>query len=556
MTGMTGAEVICRCLEAEGVKTVFGYPGAAICPFYDQLYKISDKIRHVLVRHEANGGHAASGYGRITGKPGVCIGTSGPGALNLITAIATAYADSIPLVVITGQVPTDQIGRDVFQEADITGSAEPFVKHSYLVRDVRDLPAIMKEAFYLANTGRKGPVLVDIPQDIQEARMPDSDPVTWVYPDTVSLRGYKPSFQGNSMQVKKAAEALLSSRKPLICAGGGVLAADAGKLVETLSNILDAPVVSTMMGLSAVPYSFSRYFGMIGMHGKATSNYAMNNCDLLVLIGARVGDRAVKSPGFLVGNTRIIHIDVDPAEIGKNLRVDTPIVGDCGQILGQLIKRLEDGDVKKDCSMWLEELRGTVKPTKFKEPPHDSIQPKEFINKLAAAAPDNAICVADVGQNQIWSCNFYHTRPGGRFLTSGGMGTMGYSVPAALGASAASIDSGSPRTVFAICGDGSFQMQMAELATMTQHGIPVKVIVMTNGYLGMVRELQTRLYGDRRSGVNLDGSPDFQTLAAAYGIPSRRLTHPMEMDSAIKELLEAKGPFLLECHVDPMETTL
>lgn len=552
---MRASEAMVKCLQAEGVSVVFGYPGAAICPFYDMLYRSEKEegekgVRHILVRHEANGGHAASGYARITGRPGVCIATSGPGALNLIPAIATAYMDSVPLVCITGQVPTDQIGRDVFQEADVTGSAEPFVKHSYLLKNPADLPRVFKEAFYIAGSGRPGPVLIDVPQDVQETEIGD-----FSYPAEVSLRSYKPSQMGNALQVKRAAEAIIQAKKPLICAGGGIHLAGAAAELSELCHKLSIPVVTTMMGISTISATDPLCYGMIGMHGVAEANYAVNNCDLLILCGARVGDRAVKSPGFLVGNARIIHIDVDPAEIGKNLTVDLPIVGCIKKILSQISERVDQLKDQvassRDCRPWLEELRQARKPRLYQPPKEGCINPKEFLNLLSRACPDDTILCADVGQNQIWACN--HFRPsGGRFLVSGGMGTMGYSLPAAVGAKTASPQS----EVIAVCGDGSFQMCMAELATVRQQGLAVKIIVMVNRYLGMVRELQTKSYQDRRAAVSLDGSPDFAALAASYGIKAHTLSRQEDCEDAIGALLAAREPFLLTCLVDPLETTL
>ena len=536
---MKAAEAMVKCLEHEGIKVVFGYPGAAICPFYDALTQ-SD-IKHILVRHEQNAGHEANGYARITNKPAVCIATSGPGATNLITSIATAYMDSVPLVIITGQVCSDQIGRDVFQEADITGAAEPFVKHSYLIKDANSLPKIFKEAFYISGTGRKGPVLIDIPMDIQFVD------IDFNYPDTVDIRAYKPSSKGNTLQIKRVIEALKNAKKPLICSGGGVFAAGACSEVVALAERINSPLITTMMGISSVSGEHQLNYGMLGMHGVKPANYAVNKCDLLVLVGARVGDRAVKAPSFLAENTKIIHIDIDPAEIGKNITVDIPIVGDAKIILGQILDLIPE----MQHSEWLNELNLLRSPIEFEKPLTGFINPKEFITKLSSMMPSNTICVADVGQNQIWTSNFFKTKDG-RFLTSGGMGTMGYSIPAAIGAKLASPDS----SVIAICGDGSFQMQMMELATICQNQIPIKIVIMTNNRLGMVRELQKNTYKDNLTAVFLDGSPDFIQLAKAYGIPAQRISDSSDMDSAIECLVSSETAYLVECQVSPNEQTL
>lgn len=532
------AEAMVESLSREGVRVVFGYPGAAICPFYDALTQSS--IRHILVRQEQNAGHAASGYARMTGRPGVCIATSGPGATNMITAIATAYMDSIPLIVITGQVGSDQIGRDVFQEADITGACEPFVKHSYLVKEPERIPLIFKQAFYIAGSGRPGPVLIDIPFDVQKAK------IAFDYPDSVDIRSYKPSVKGHPLQIKRAAAALAESERPLLCLGGGVFAAGALERARELAERAHLPVVTTMMGIGSLPTSHPQNFGMIGMHGVKAANLAVRESDLLILIGARVGDRAVSSPELLERHAKVIHIDVDPAEIGKNLGVSIPIVGDAGEILAQLLERV----VPMRHDAWMEKLQTLRMPRR--KAPSDYADPREFVEKLTKALPDDAVVVADVGQNQIWTALGADLREGGRFLTSGGMGTMGYSLPAAIGAKLAAPE----KEVIAICGDGSFQMQFMELATACQHGVSVKVIVMTNNRLGMVREVQTKQYGDRQIAVALDGSPDFTLLAAAYGIEAQRVERPEDIDGAVSAILAAKGPFFTEVLVDPAHPTL
>ena len=538
-TRMTVARAMTECLKAEGISTVFGYPGAAICPFYDELYNTD--IKHVLVRHEVNAGHAASGYARMSGKPAVAVATSGPGALNLITAIATAYMDSIPMVVITGQVNTDQIGRDVFQEADITGSAEPFVKHSYLLKRPEDTARVFREAFYIAGSGRRGPVLIDIPYDVQLAEI-DFD-----YPESVDIRSYRPSSVGNGQQIKRVVNALADAKRPLICAGGGLFAGDGVKLMREFSELTDIPVVSTMMGLGAMPTDHPRYFGMLGMHGCRSANYAVNHCDTLLLLGARVGDRAIAAMEQRSDLT-VIHIDIDPAEIGKNLAVDIPVVGDLTLVLGQLI---EAASAPTTHTEWIDELDAHRFSQPAKPAADGYVDPKLFMQTLDKALPDDSVVVADVGQNQIWTASNI-TFNGGRFLTSGGMGTMGYSIPAAIGAKAACPE----KEVVAVCGDGSFQMQMMELATALQHGINIKVVVMRNNYLGMVRELQERGYNNRLTAVALDGSPCFTKLAEAYGIESVLVDSAEKATDAVKRLIASERPFLIEVSVGEFEKTI
>lgn len=537
---ITAAEALVRSLEQEGVTTVFGYPGAAVCPFYDALS--SSPIRHILVRHEQNAGHAASGYARIAKRPGVCVATSGPGATNLITALATAYMDSIPLVAITGQVCSELLGRDVFQEADITGAAAPFIKHSYLVKEARELPRVMKEAFYIASTGRQGPVLVDIPIDVQQTM------IDFTYPESVAIRGYKPSTKGNPAQLKRVLAAMQEARRPVICAGGGVFGARAAKQVRQLSEECSIPVVTTMMALGVLPTAHPLSFGMLGMYGCATANQAIEQSDLLIIIGARVGDRAMQTPSSLQEKTRVIHIDIDPAEIGKNLEINIPLVGDAKLVLKQILEQCP----AMETAGWLDTLRGwkrqEPRPAAAAKPGY--VSPTAFLALLSKKMEDSGIYVSDVGQNQIWSARAVSLRKG-RFITTGGMGTMGYALPAAIGAKLAA-----PETqVVAVCGDGSFQMSMPELATMLQHGVAVKLVVMCNNRLGMVRELQDERYRGNRMAVALDGSPDVCKIAAAYGIESRLVQNDSEAEAAIAALLKSDVPFLLQCQIDPEEGT-
>lgn len=535
---MIGADAIMKCLEAEGVEVVFGYPGVAICPFYNSI--LNTKIRSILIRTEQNAAHAASGMARITGKPGVCAVTSGPGATNVITGIATAFADSIPLVCITGQVKSDLLGSDVFQEADITGAVESFVKYSYLVKNVEDIPRVFKEAFHIANTGRKGPVLIDIPIDIQNA------PISkFKYPEEVNMRTYKPTVKGHIVQIKKVIKELEKAERPIICAGGGVILSDACEELQSFAKKHKIPVVSTMMGIGVMPTKHPLYFGMVGNNGKAYANRAMNESDLLIMVGARVADRAVSQPGLITQGKVLVHIDVDPAEIGKNAGPTIPLVGDAKHIFEELEKQ----DCECSHTKWLETLQEYRETMEVKRTPNPAyVDPAAFITRLSEKMEEDAVYVADVGQNQIWSCG-YHIVKKGHFFTSGGMGTMGYSIPAAMGAKLGD----KKKQVVAICGDGSFQMSMMELATIQQHDIPVKIIVLKNNYLGMVREYQHYTYKDHYSVVDLSGSPDLSKLAAAYDIPFLRLENMEQADAVIDEFLKEDATMLLECIIDPMD---
>lgn len=535
---MIGADAVVKCLEEEGVEYVFGYPGVAICPFYNSI--LDSPIQTILIRTEQNAAHAASGLARVTGKVGVCAVTSGPGATNVITGIATAFADSIPLVCITGQVNSELLGSDVFQEADITGAVESFVKYSYLVKKVNDIPRIFKEAFHIANSGRKGPVLIDIPIDIQNAEIRK-----FVYPESISMRTYKPTVKGNMAQIKKVVAELEKAKRPIICAGGGVLLADAEKELRSFAEKHRIPVVSTMMGIGVMPTRHPFYFGMVGNNGKPCANRAMNESDLLIMVGARVADRAVSQPDLITENKVLIHIDVDPAEIGKNVGPTIPLVGDARHIFEDLSAQ----EFVCEHEEWMELLtdyREKMMPRRNPDPAY--VDPAAFITKLSEKMQDDGIYVADVGQNQIWSCG-YHIVKDGRFFTSGGMGTMGYSIPAAMGAKLGDKE----KQVIAVCGDGSFQMSMMELATMKQHHVPVKIVVLKNNYLGMVREYQHYTYKDHYSVVDLSGSPDLEKLASAYDMDFLRLTNMEKADEVIDAFLKEDKSMLLECIIDPMD---
>lgn len=535
---MNGADIMIKCLVQEGVEAVFGYPGVAICPFYNSI--LNSEIRTILVRTEQNAAHAASGLARVTGKVGVCAVTSGPGATNLITGVATAFADSIPMVCITGQVNSELLGSDVFQEADITGAAESFVKYSYLIKNVNDIPRVFKEAFYIANTGRKGPVLIDIPIDIQNTVVNK-----FKYPEEVNMRTYKPTVKGHTVQIKKVVKEIEKAKRPIICVGGGVLLSQAEEELRTFVQKYRIPTVSTMMGVGAMRTEDEMYFGMVGNNGKPYANRAMNESDLLIMVGARVADRAVNQPDLITQNKVLVHIDVDPAEIGKNAGPTIPLVGDAKHIFADLLEQENECEHEE----WINTLREYRKNMEIvRNPNPEFVDPAAFIRKLSDKMDPAGIYVADVGQNQMWSCG-YHVVKEGKFLTSGGMGTMGYSIPAAMGAKL-----GSPgKQVIAVCGDGSFQMSMMELATMRQHQIPVKIIVFKNNVLGMVREYQHYTYKDNYSVIDLSGSPDLSKIAEAYDMKFLRLFNMEKCDEVIAEFLKNNESYLLECYIDPMD---
>ncbi len=543
---MTGAQAMIKGLKEQGVDIIFGYPGATICPFYDELAKSENDggIRHILVRQEQNAGHMASGYARRSGRVGVCVVTSGPGATNLITGIATAYMDSIPIVAITGQVPTDVLGRDVFQEVDITGACAPFVKHSYLVKDASQLPRIMREAFHIASTGRPGPVLIDVPSDIQNEKF------EYVDPGEVNIRGYKPSVSGHVKQIRKVADEIQGTKKPLICAGGGVFSSGAQDLIKKLSESAHIPVVTTMMGLGVMPSEDKMNLGMIGQFGNSAANYALNNNDLLIIIGARVGDRAVTSPDKMAEKTRTIHIDIDPAEIGKNMTPTVPLVGDVKNIL---VKLLAENPVA-DSDDWIKEVTERSEQEKYKiseKRPAGTIGPRNFMLELGRQLDEDAYVVADVGQNQIWAGKYIPVKKG-RFLTSGGLGTMGYSLPAGIGVKFADPN----KQTIVVCGDGSFQMMLNELSTVAGNCLDLKIVLFNNRRLGMVNEIQKKAYSEGPFAVYMPETPDFCKLADAYGVAHGFVDNEDDMSAAIAEMLSFDGPFLLECRINPDESTM
>ena len=552
---MTGADAIVRCLELEKVSYVFGYPGVAICPFFDSLE--STDIESILVRTEQNAAHEANGYARISGKPGVCAVTSGPGATNVITGIATAFADSIPLIVITGQVESRLLGSDVFQEADICGASESFVKYSYTLRNAEEIPKVFKEAFHIAMTGRKGPVLIDIPIDVQKASLRK-----FQYPDDLKMRTYKPTVQGNPVQIKRLFQRLENVKKPILCVGGGVHLAGVSEKVREFSHKFNIPVVSTMMGLGTMQDLDPLYFGMVGNNGRSYGNKAMNRAELIIMMGARVADRSISQPDLITENKTLVHIDVDPAEIGKNAGPEIPLVGDLSSVLDSLLH------VEAELSYpdWMEELNGIKEETelliekkKKEELNATLVNPHYFLRELNLALQDDAIYVADVGQNQLWSCKHYKMKEG-RFLTSGGMGTMGYSLPAAIGAYFAEKeiacleDRKNKKEIIAVMGDGAFQMSLMELATLRQYSAGVKIIVFHNGVLGLVRQYQKTAYKEHYSMIDLSGNPDLSMLSKAYGLSYFSVKENKEVKESIRAFLDKEENGILEVFVDMEET--
>jgi acetolactate synthase-1/2/3 large subunit len=531
------AEAIIKCLEAENTNVIFGYPGGAVLPLYEALR--NSNIKHILVRQEQSAAHMASGYGRVLNSVGVCLATSGPGSTNLITGIATAYMDSIPLIAITGQVDSTNIGKDMFQEADIIGATESFTKNSYLVKDAKEIPRIFKEAFHIASTGRKGPVLIDIPRDIQEMY------IDFEYPLEINIRGYKPTLNGNTRQVKRAVDLINKSHRPIICAGGGIRSAGANDELINFVEKTKIPVVCSLMGVDAFPNDNPYFAGLLGSHGYSFVNRSMNESDLLIVIGARFADRSTSMMHKSNLTRNVIHIDIDPAEIGKNVETKIPIVGDAKDILSNLLEY----DYELNTEMWLSELQKKRKSYMEKLLSKETVlNPKLLINKISQLMSDDGIWVSDVGINQIWAAHSFTASRNKRFLTSGGLGTMGYSLPASIGAKIALPDT----KVVASMGDGSFQMLMGDLALAREHNAGVKFIIFNNGYLGMVRELQKNAYNeDSYFGITLGFNPDFMKLADAYSIKGMRISKDEDVDNAINEMFKDDEPFILECVIDP-----
>jgi len=539
---MTGAQAMMECLKEQGVEVIFGFPGGAVIDIYDELMKTAG-IKHVLVRHEQAAVHAADAYGRVRGEVGVALVTSGPGATNTVTGIASAYCDSIPLVVFTGQVPTALIGNDAFQEVDIVGITRPCTKHNYLVKNSEDLVPTIREAFHIARTGRPGPVLIDLPKDVVAAK------VSFAPPKPIKMQTYRPTYEPHPGQVAKACKAILRAKKPVIYAGGGVIASNANKELTELAKKLQIPTTMTLMGLGAFPGTDALSMGMLGMHGTYFANMAVANSDLLIAVGARFDDRVTGRIDAFAPGAKIIHIDIDPTSISKNVKVDIPIVADCKHALLAMntwFERQEDFDGKAEAKKrapWLKDIRKWKKdhPLGYVEE-GDIIKPQYVVQKLHELTKGDAIITTEVGQNQMWAAQFYHFNHPRAFMTSGGLGVMGYGFPAAIGAQMAAPD----RTVIDIAGDGSIQMNIQELATARQYGCPVKIALLNNGYLGMVRQWQELFYDKRYSHTTLDTAPDFVAVAQAYGAVGLRATKKSEVVPVIKEALATKNVVMMD----------
>ena len=535
---MSGAKILIECLKKENVEVIFGYPGGQVLPIFDQLYDAP--IKFVLTRHEQAAAHAADGYARATGKVGVCLATSGPGATNLVTGIATAYMDSIPMVAITGQVKSFLIGNDAFQEADITGITRPITKHNYLVEDVKDLAKVMKEAFHIASTGRPGPVLVDIPSDIQ---MQETE---FDYPEKVQIRGYKPTYNGHPGQIKRAAKAIGESKKPILYVGGGAMACDAADEVYKLATKNEIPVTMTLLGLGAFPMTHKLALGMLGMHGTAYANHAIMDSDLIIAVGARFDDRVTGKLDAFAPHASVVHIDIDPASVSKTVDVDIPIVGDAAIVLKQLNKMVKKPDTKE----WLKAIDGWKKayPMKYKD--DDKLRPQYVVEQIYEATKGDAIICTEVGQNQMWAAQYFKFIKPRTIISSGGLGTMGYGFPAAIGAKL-----GKPgMPVFDVAGDGSIQMNIQELATAVIEKTPVKIVILNNSCLGMVRQWQELFYKKRYSYTKLClDTPDFVKLAESYGAVGMRITKKKDVRKAIDKALKIKNTVIMDFRVEQEE---
>ncbi|MFW5712255.1 MAG: biosynthetic-type acetolactate synthase large subunit [Spirochaetota bacterium] len=539
---MKGARILVESLKKEGVDTLFCYNGGAVISIFDELHSHGKEIRLIQPRHEQGGTHAADGYARSTGKPGVVLVTSGPGATNTITGIATAYMDSVPLVVFTGQVSTGMIGTDAFQEADTVGITMPITKANFLVKNVEELAPTVKKAFHLATTGRPGPVVVDIPKDVQ------MDETDFVYPLAPDLPGYKPKESGHPRQIKTLKNYIREARKPLVMSGGGVNSAGATELVNRFCDTYGIPVVTTLMGHGVAPDNADLNYGPIGMHGSLYGNYALQNCDLLMVFGARFSDRIIGDPDVFAEQARIVHVDIDAAEIGKNVAVDLPIVGPINWVLEELNREESYGEYSK----WVEELRRFRENHQLEYDTTDTLKPQYLIQLAQKYFPENTIVATDVGQNQMWVAQYFHFRKGRRLLTSGGLGTMGYGLPAAIGAAV-----GNPAAqVLAVSGDGGFQMNMQEMATVKQYGLKVKMLLLDNSYLGMVRQWQQLLFEKRYSGTKMSDNPDFCLLAKAMGIPSAKLEKIEDAESTMQQFAESESSMLLHALVEGEENVV
>jgi len=545
---MTGAKMIVEALKREGVEVIFGYPGGAVIDIYDELYKTKD-LHHVLVRHEQGAAHAADGYARSTGKVGVALVTSGPGATNTVTGIATAYMDSIPVVILTGQVPTKLIGNDAFQEVDTTGITRPITKHNFLVKRVEDLPRILKAAFHIARTGRPGPVLVDLPKDVQQAKG------EFNYPEEIHLRSYNPTYEPHIKQIERAYQLLEKAERPVFLIGGGVIASSAADEVRELAEKLNLPVTMTLMGLGGFPGDHEQSLGMLGMHGTYYANMAVANCDVLLAVGARFDDRVTGRVDAFAPSAKIIHIDIDPTSIQKNVKVDVPIVGDCKISLQRLLQVVKEAGkpkkyFKERFKDWWEQIDIWRRryPLSYREDPN-VIKPQFVIEKLYELTKGEAIICTEVGQNQMWTAQFYKFKYPRTLITSGGLGTMGFGFPAAIGA-----QMGNPgKLVIDIAGDGSIQMNIQELATAMDQRLPIKIIILNNGYLGMVRQWQELFYEKRYSAVKFATIPDFVKIAEAYGAVGLRITKPQEVEPTLKKILSLDKLVILDVIIAPEE---
>jgi len=541
---LTGAQIMMKVLKEEGVDTIFGYPGGVVIDIYDELDKTD--IRHVLVRQEACAVHAADGYARAGGRVGVCLVTSGPGATNTVTGIASAYMDSIPVVIFTGQVPTHLIGNDAFQEVDTVGITRPITKHNYLVKRTEDLARIIKEAFYIASSGRPGPVLVDIPKNVSVTA------IDYKAPKKVKLESYKPTYSPNVKQLQRVVKMIKDANKPVIFAGGGVILSQAAKELTQLARKTQIPLTTSLMGLGGFPGTDPLWLGMVGMHGTYRANMAIGECDLLIGIGVRFDDRVTGRVDAFAPNAKIVHIDIDPTSIRKNIPVTVPVVGDCKITLGQLNKLLKKeglSDLKKKRNKWFDHIIHwkSTKPLAYEQ--KDVIKPQYVVEKLYQLSKGNAIITTEVGQNQMWAAQYYHYDKPNHFITSGGLGCMGFGLPAAIGAQLACPD----KLVVDIAGDGSIQMNIQEMATAAQYGLPVKVVILNNGYLGMVRQWQQLFFDKRYVSTSLEHAPDFVKLAEAYGAVGLRATKPEEVESVLKKGLASKKAVIMDFVVEKEE---
>ena len=536
---MTGAEAVIASLEAEGVETVFGYPGGQAIKMYDALYN-STQIHHVLARHEQGAVHEADGYARATGKVGVALVTSGPGATNTVTGIATAYMDSIPLVVITGQVPRSVIGTDSFQESDIVGITMPVVKHSYLLQSTDELTKTFREAFHIAKTGRPGPVLIDVPSDLA------SESMVFKYPDKVNLPSYKPTYKGNNRQIKQAATRMAKAKRPILYAGGGIIASGATNELIALAELLQIPVVTTLMGKGAFPASHPLNLGPVGMHGSKYANLALMESDLIIAVGARFSDRVTGKFSDFAPSSDVIHIDIDPAEIGKVREAQIPIVGDVKGVFSGILSALSSQSSKPKTKAWLTQIDAWKQEYPLTESEVSGIVPERLMKQLSAALnPEESVVVTDVGQHQMWAAQHIAREVPRSFLSSGGLGTMGFGLPAAIGAALGCPD----KTIVCVAGDGSFQMNSQEMATAAIYGAPVKVLVMDNRCLGMVHQWQKLFYNQRYSATNLAENPDFVKLAEAYSWHAERIENPEEVEGALQRMFNTEGPYLLDVRI-------